>query len=232
MSASIRVAVCGPLQFLQEALVHVLRQRYKMQAAHFVLPHECMSDTMSRVVQEVKQFAPDIVIFFPETKEPSRSLTHIESLTALDAKVILVTYTEGETRQFAHDAVLHGVVGVLPASVSLALLSRAIVKVFEGELWLDRTLMAVVLNRLTRSDHLDKRNAIEEKVASLTEREREVIRWLAKGLKNSDIADQMAISESTVRHHFTSIFNKLGMNNRVELLLFAIKHQLVDLDEV
>jgi len=82
-------------------------------------------------------------------------------------------------------------------------------------------LTAVLLNRLTRTEQPSKRNAIEEKVASLTDREREVIRWLAKGLKNSDIAEQMAISESTVRHHFTSIFRKLGMNNRVELLLFA-----------
>jgi len=89
MATTIRVAICGPLQFLQEALVHVLQQRYKMQAAHFVLSHDGMSDTANQFMQDVKQFAPDVLVFFPETKEPSKSLSLIESLTALETKVIL-----------------------------------------------------------------------------------------------------------------------------------------------
>lgn len=229
---SIRVAICGPLHFLQEALANTLEHRYKMQVRHFTLPHNCTSGIAKQLLKDMEQFTPDVLLFFPETREPSKSLELIEALTGFNTRVILVTYTEGEARQFAHDAVLRGVVGVLPASSSLMMLARAILKVFEGELWLDRALTAVVLNRLTRAEQTPERNAVEEKIATLTDREREVIQWLAKGLKNSDIAERMAISESTVRHHFTSIFNKLGMNNRVELLLFAIKHNLIDINEI
>ncbi|RME12167.1 MAG: DNA-binding response regulator [Ardenticatenia bacterium] len=229
---AIRVAVCGPLQFLQEALASVLQQRYKLDVAHFVLPQEYSEEDAKTLLDQVQQFHPEVVLFLPPVKETTRSLDLIEAFVALDAKVLLVTYTEHETRQLVHEAVLRGVVGVIPSSMPLMLLSRAIYKVFEGELWLDRALTALVLNSLTRSEMGNSKDKTQEKIESLTDREREVIRWLAKGLKNRDIAERMSISESTVRHHFTSIFNKLDMNNRVELLLFALKHNLVSMDEI
>jgi DNA-binding NarL/FixJ family response regulator len=54
---------------------------------------------------------------------------------------------------------------------------------------------------------------------ALTEREREIIRLVAQGLSNKDIAYQLSISDSTVRHHMTSIFDKVGVPNRQKLLL-------------
>ena len=55
----------------------------------------------------------------------------------------------------------------------------------------------------------------------LTEREREVVRWIGEGLSNKDIADRLCISSITVRHHLTSIFDKLGVSNRQKLLIRA-----------
>jgi DNA-binding NarL/FixJ family response regulator len=66
-------------------------------------------------------------------------------------------------------------------------------------------------------------------ISSLTAREREVISLLAKGLTNKDIADQLCISETTVRHHLTNIFNKLDVSSRQKLLILAHRHRLVEL---
>ncbi len=60
----------------------------------------------------------------------------------------------------------------------------------------------------------------------LTEREREVVRLISEGLSNKDIADRLCISSITVRHHLTSIFDKLGVSNRQKLLICAHQHGL------
>jgi len=62
---------------------------------------------------------------------------------------------------------------------------------------------------------------------SLTEREREVVRLVSEGLSNKDIADRLCISSITVRHHLTSIFDKLGVSNRQKLLIRAHQQGLV-----
>jgi DNA-binding NarL/FixJ family response regulator len=65
-------------------------------------------------------------------------------------------------------------------------------------------------------------------VPALSKREREVIAILAEGLSNQGIAERLFISETTVRHHLTSIFAKLEVSDRLELLIYAYRHGLVD----
>jgi len=64
------------------------------------------------------------------------------------------------------------------------------------------------------------------KIATLTKREHEIISLLSGGLQNRPIADRLSISETTVRHHLTSIFDKLGVANRLELIVYAYRHGL------
>lgn len=67
------------------------------------------------------------------------------------------------------------------------------------------------------------------KIDSLTAREREIIRLIAAGLKNKEVASRLRISDITVRHHLTSIFSKLDVSNRQKLLILAHEHGLVEL---
>lgn len=78
---------------------------------------------------------------------------------------------------------------------------------------------------LARSNDLKRPECIE----NLTSRERDIIYLLAKGLKNKDIADKLCISETTVRHHLTTIFGKLRVSNRQQLLIMAHQRGLVEL---
>jgi two-component system nitrate/nitrite response regulator NarL len=68
----------------------------------------------------------------------------------------------------------------------------------------------------------------ERKTFGLTPRERQVIDRVVTGYTNKDIAKEFSISEQTVKHHLTNIFDKLGVSNRLELVLFSITHNLVD----
>ncbi len=69
--------------------------------------------------------------------------------------------------------------------------------------------------------------AIVHALTRLTAREREVIALVAQGYKNRAIAARLQLTESTIRHHLTDIYHKLGMTDRLELLIFAYQHDLV-----
>ena len=70
------------------------------------------------------------------------------------------------------------------------------------------------------------KDKIKDVLTSLTERERNVVAVIGEGLKNKQIAERLFISETTVRHHLSSIFEKLGVSDRLELLVYAYRHKL------
>ncbi len=143
-------------------------------------------------------------------------------------RVIILTGSR-ETDAHRH-AVRSGAMGLVLKSHASDVLVRAIQKVYAGEVWLDRTIMASVLADIApnRAEQKQQSDPEQAKIATLTEREREVIALIAQGLKNKQIAQQLFISEATVNHHLTSIFGKLGVATRLELAIYAYRNGLAD----
>ena len=108
-------------------------------------------------------------------------------------------------------------------------LTMAIEKVHAGELWLNRSMAARVLAAASRSGKAGATAEEEVKAASLTEREREVVALLGEGLTNRQIADRLAISDKTVRNCLTSVYSKLEVSSRSELMIHAYRHGLAKL---
>ena len=143
-----------------------------------------------------------------------------------EARVIILT---GLRDPEAHrKAVLLGAMGIVRKEKAAEVLISAIERVHAGEAWLDPSLMADVLADVTRLGKTKKPDAEAEKIAALTNREREVITLVGEGIKSKEIAGRLFISETTVRHHLTSIFDKLGVADRVELLIYAYRHGLAN----
>ena len=116
-----------------------------------------------------------------------------------------------------------GAAGVVLKEHAAEVLLKAIKKVHAGELWLDRTMMGSLLREVTHGPKVDAETL---KIASLTRREREVLTLIAQGLKNRDIGARLFISETTVTHHLSSIFSKLGVSDRLELVIYAFANNL------
>ena len=143
-----------------------------------------------------------------------------------EGRVILLTgLLETETHR---SAILAGALGLVLKGQTTETLLKAIEKVHAGEVWLDRTMIASILNQRA-AGRSQPPKAEAAKIAALTEREREVIGLIGEGLQNKAIAERLVISESTVRHHLTSIFAKLGVTDRFELVVFAYIHGLASL---
>jgi DNA-binding NarL/FixJ family response regulator len=94
---------------------------------------------------------------------------------------------------------------------------------YTDEVWLDRKSLVQAIRKLGITEPIIN-PAEESRLALLTGREREVVILVAEGFKNKDIGQRLSISETTVRHHLTTIFSKLNVTSRFELIAFLHRH--------
>jgi DNA-binding NarL/FixJ family response regulator len=126
------------------------------------------------------------------------------------------------------DLVLRGASGVVHKDEAPEILLRAIEKVHCGELWVDRSTVGKLFVVLSRGKSALGEDTETSKLASLTQREQDVVRRLASepGADNKRLARSLHIGEHTLRNHLSRIYDKLGVGNRVELFVFAQRNGL------
>jgi DNA-binding NarL/FixJ family response regulator len=112
-----------------------------------------------------------------------------------------------------------GARGVFGRNCSPQLISKCVSKVHEGQIWVSSEAIQFLLEALTAPPRLRLVTSSGKEI--LSPREQEVVHWLAEGLSNREIADKLTLSENTVKNYLFRIFEKLGISNRVELILYA-----------
>ncbi len=122
-----------------------------------------------------------------------------------------------------------GISGLVLKEERSEVLFRAIEKIHGGELWFDRTMMGETIRQLLDESQMLRENPRPNLVAGLTVREKEVIELICVGMKTREIADALFITENTVRHHLTSVFNKLELKGRLELVIYSFKNGLASM---
>ena len=182
-----------------------------------------------RVAGEVR---PDVILLDLNLEEDEQSISGVELIPKFrevspDSKIIIVT----GVRDFEshRSAIGHGAKGLVLKKHAIEQVGRAIHQVYEGDVWFNRTLMWEVIEGMARVRAVKEADPEAAKIASLTQREREVIEKVGEGLKNKAIAARLFIAEVTVRHHLTEIYSKLGVSDRLELVIYAYIHGLAEL---
>ncbi|MGC9332168.1 MAG: LuxR C-terminal-related transcriptional regulator [Bacteroidales bacterium] len=125
------------------------------------------------------------------------------------------------------NSVKAGAKGYLPKNITADELHEAIVAVYEGREYFSKSISEHVFLEMMRKTR--ENVSTSEKMQNLTEREIEVLKKVAEGLSNGDIADQLCISIRTVETHKTNVLRKLNINNTVELVKYPIQHNLITL---
>jgi DNA-binding NarL/FixJ family response regulator len=146
---------------------------------------------------------------------------------AEETRVIVLTGVQDE--ETLRRASRLGAMGVIAKDVPADMLIKAIDRVHAGELWLNRRLTAALVAELRSPGNEPNGNGESKRIGQLSNRERDIVCLIGEGLKNKQIADRLCISEITVRHHITSILGKLGVSDRLELLIFAYRNNLVSI---
>ena len=139
-------------------------------------------------------------------------------------KVIILTAQIGLGESVK--AIRDGARGIILKHAASEFLIRGVRKVFEGELWADSSTMTQVVESLSRKFRVDR--GPERGRRELSERETEVVALVASGHRNKEIAAKLFISEQTVKTHLSNIFQKLEVNDRLELALYAMRNGLAD----
>jgi two-component system nitrate/nitrite response regulator NarL len=174
--------------------------------------------------------APDIILLDLDLGDENGLDLLPELIAAVpDARIILLTGLRDP--QVQRRAILLGAMGLVSKQKAADTLIQAIKKVYAGEVWLDRAMIASILNDRINTSVAADQNVEALRIAKLTDREREVIMLIGEGIKNRQIAARLYISEATVRHHLTSVFAKLGVTDRFELVIYAFQHGLAKLPQ-
>lgn len=141
--------------------------------------------------------------------------------TKIKVKVLILTiHNEVE---YLIRAVEIGVDGYVLKDSDSSLLKKAIFNIYRGESFIQPELAPILRARL------DEKKNMSSSDDSLTKREIEVLKLLAEGLFNKEIAYMLAISEKTVKNHVSNIFKKINVSDRTQAAVYAIKNNFVDL---
>ena len=219
----IRILLIDDHALLRAGLRMIIESRMGMVV---VGEAENRRESLAAIAQE----PPDIILLDLDLGDENGLDLLPELLTAVrDARIILLTGIRDADVQ--RRAILLGAMGLVSKQKAADTVIRAIEKVYAGEVWLDRAMIASILNDRVNPNVAPDQNTETLRIAKLTEREREVIRLIGEGIKNRQIAERMYISEATVRHHLTSVFAKLGVEDRFELVIYAFQHGLAKLPQ-
>jgi DNA-binding NarL/FixJ family response regulator len=141
-----------------------------------------------------------------------------------DTRVVLVTASISDAQRL--EALQLGARGVLMKDVAADMLFKCVRVVMQGQYWIGRDAVASLIETLR---HAKSRAPIPGAAPfALTPRQVEILKAVATSRTNREIADDLGISEDTVKQHLSAIFDKCGVSNRVELALFAVHHRLLD----
>jgi two-component system nitrate/nitrite response regulator NarL len=179
----------------------------------------------AEAVTQTRRLTPDILLLdlaMPRVPgmDALRELSSADE--ALKTKIIVLTAAV-ERLQIVQ-ALQMGARGVVMKEAATQLLMKAIRTVMSGQYWIGREAVGDIVDfmRTNASGEKPPRNF------GLTKREMEILAAIVAGLSNKEIARRFTLSEDTVKHHLTNIFDKVGVASRLELALFAINNHLTD----
>jgi len=162
--------------------------------------------TAARLMEHIQSEHPDLILI---EMTPEITLDMLKRVTTAAGRSPVILWVETVSTEFAAQVLGLGVRGILRRNLPVELLMKCLEKVVAGELWLEKGL----------TDRL-----LSSKRVVVTPRQRELMFLLAQGRKNKEIAHLLGITEGSVKVYLSQLFQKLGVNDRFELALFALKN--------
>jgi DNA-binding NarL/FixJ family response regulator len=176
-------------------------------------------------VRLARQLQPDILLL--DLAMPGVSgMDALAELAAAPTPVRTILLTAGIEKAEIVKALQLGAAGVVLKSAATDLLFKSIRSVIAGQHWIGRDAVTDLVQALRAQLEPPEKPARER--FRLTPRELEITSAVVSGLSNKEIARKFSLSEDTVKHHLTNIFDKMGASNRLELALFAVHHRLLE----
>jgi DNA-binding NarL/FixJ family response regulator len=214
-----RVVLCSDHPIMRSAL-HLLidtRSNYEVSIETAICPN---------ALRHLDGIATDVLLLDFDLNDRSETrLAGLEALLAVAPRVPVLILTTDPDAEACHVAFRLGVRGIVLKSKRLDDLFGAIDRIRRGDTWLEGPALQKLLDQSLRGK---KVKAEDGRIAQLTKREREIVKVVAGGKTNKQVSEELFISDATVRHHLCTIFDKLGVSSRGELIVYAYRNGLAD----
>jgi DNA-binding NarL/FixJ family response regulator len=215
---AIRLLICDDHRLLTDTLTDVASHDARLALLPAVHSPE-------EAVELTRHTHPDVVLMDIEFRGPMNGIEATRRIkqTSPSTKVVIMTAHEDEG--LLVEAVEAGASGFLRKTEGVDEFIAAVKAAAAGEILIDRVALARLLPKVARER--EARRDAQLLIGQLTDREREILAYLAKGLRNDDIASTLFISPQTVQTHVRNLLSKLGVHSKLEAVAFAVRHGAV-----
>jgi DNA-binding NarL/FixJ family response regulator len=215
--SDISVLIANPHSMARELLVGALKRH-----RHFRVVDS--ANTAQDVIDAVTSVVPDVILLTATLADgPLSGFGVLRQIRESSPEVKTVILLNGPERSLVADAFRAGAKGVFVLSSSnFKSLCRCVEQVHAGQIWASSSELSEVMEAFSQLAPMRVVNA--DGMRLLTKREEDVVRLLAEGMQNRDIAQELKLSEHTVKNYLFHIFDKLGVSSRVELVLYAVSN--------
>jgi two-component system, NarL family, nitrate/nitrite response regulator NarL len=173
------------------------------------------------ILAAVADEKPNVVLMSSVLDESNTGFDLIRQVCSTRPETRVVMLMDTSKRAAVVEAFRSGAHGVFSRTESPKLLAKCICSVHQGQVWANSAELRYLLEALCKSEPASMVEAGAE--AILSRRERDVVRCVAQGLSNREIASQLGLTEHTVKNYLFRIFDKLGVSSRVEVVLYAFR---------
>ena len=216
----IRVVICDDHALFRRGLSMVLEAEEGIEVVGEAEDGEA-------VVRTVEELAPDVVLM--DVRMPK--LSGIEATRAIaeaapSTRIVMLTVSDEE--EDLYEAIKAGAAGYLLKEISIEEVAEAIRAVVSGQSLITPSMASKLLAEFSNlSKKAEARQAVP--TPQLTSRELEVLKLVAQGMSNKEIAAELYISENTVKNHVRNILEKLHLHSRMEAVVYAVREKILDL---
>ncbi|GAA3444359.1 response regulator [Planomonospora venezuelensis] len=179
-------------------------------------------------VELADRLTPDVVLM--DVRMPRRSgieATREIKASAPSVRIIMLTVSDEEEDLF--EAIKAGATGYLLKNVQLDEVPEVVRGVHEGQSLINPAMAAKLISEFATMSRKEAERPPQLPVPRLTDREMEVLRLVAKGMNNREIAKQLFISENTVKNHVRNILDKLQLHSRMEAVVYAVRERMLEI---
>jgi two-component system NarL family response regulator len=215
---TIRVLICDDHALFRRGLVMVLEGEPGIEVV-------AEAEDGDDAVAKAEEAAPDVVLM--DVRMPR--VNGIEATRAIadavpTAKILMLTVSDEEDDLY--EAVKAGATGYLLKEISIEEVADAIRAVVTGQSLISPSMASKLL---TEFNNLARQAEQKVLAPKLTDRELQVLKLVAQGLSNREVAEQLFISENTVKNHVRNILEKLHLHSRMEAVVYAVREKLLDI---